>query len=265
MPAPQFFQPETNQYALGGYSFLRLLQLLSNSGNIYESEQGAWAFGLGPLSDFSRVNVAYLDDQAPESKQSILTLSPDRSFVSFLTAFNESKGYQPSGVPGRFLIWPAERFDDEFLPSTFNPANDRIVFENPYLDVIQYFQPPGGDVSGIRADKEFYYATLPGAADDCYVLLPYYGRRYASIVIQNKSAVTVATTIFGVDFQISETAPPELTLIPAFNTLTTAASQQILLAETHGLHDYLILQFDPAGGGGGADIALKVVLSDTPA
>jgi hypothetical protein len=96
------------------------------------------------------------------------------------------------------------------------------------------------------------------------LLVPFYGRKYASIVIQNNTVVDLTTTIFTVDFQISEIAPPEIRQVAPFLQAAGASTQQILRAAANGLHDYLLLQFDPTGGGGGADVACKIVVSDNP-
>jgi hypothetical protein len=273
MPTPDFEQPNSNSYVLGGYSFMRLKQYLSSPGDIFESEQSCYALGLGPDSDISRVQIAYFDSQEGGSSifvntsgslQSLMTLTPDRPFAGLINALNGSSRYAPSGVPGRILISSADKYDPEYLPSTFNAGNDRVVFEPPQIDVIQYFAPPP-QVLGLRSDKEYYYDSLPGAADDCYLLVPFYGRKYASIVIQNNTVVDLTTTIFTVDFQISEIAPPEIQQVAPFLQAAGTSTQQILRAAANGLHDYLLLQFDPGGGGGGgADVACKIVVSDNP-
>jgi hypothetical protein len=272
-------QPNTDQYALQGYSFLRLKQLLATPGDIFESQQGAHAFALGPDSDISQVNVGYYDGQVTDFF-SQFTLTPQRAFESLITAFNKTKLYAPSKVPARILIWPAEIYDSTYLPIGFTPNSDQLVFEPPAIDILQFFSPPPS-ISSVRADKTYYYDILPFGNDDCYVALPFYGRRYASIVMHNSSAdMTCQVSVKGVNFRISEDAALEIPLLTAFTLGFAESTSRVVTANydsrigeappltnaNAGLFDYLLLQFNPAGGPAvdPVDISLRVVVSDTP-
>lgn len=225
-----YIQPNVDKYALNGYSFLRLRQKLASPGDIFESPQGGHAFALGPNSDISRVNVAYFDEQVPTTFLNQVTVSPQRSFVELITAFNKTKNYAPSDVPARILIWPAEIFDQTFRPPGFDAVNNGLVYEQPEIDIIQAFAPAPG-ISGIRVDKDYYYDTLPfpGTGTLCYLLIPYYGRRYASIQIQNRSHANATPTVIagklnvsisGINFRIVDPTTAPIGLTP-LNTLLT--------------------------------------------
>jgi len=55
--------PNPDQYALNGYKFFRLNTPLISDGDMYESQQGANGFAIGPDSDISKVNIGYFDEQ----------------------------------------------------------------------------------------------------------------------------------------------------------------------------------------------------------
>lgn len=275
-----FVQPNTDAYAIGGYSFLRLKQELASAGDIFESQQGAHALALGPDSDISEVTIAYLDTQAPGGTfLSTMTLTPQRMFESLIIAFNDTKQYAQSKAPGRILIWPTEIYDPTYLPADFSPNSDRLVFEPPVIDILQFFEPPAV-LSSVRADKEYYYDILPFGVDDCFVLIPFYGRRYASIVMHNSGDVTCGVTVSGVNFRISESAPSEIALVPTFTLGFTESTSRVVTCNydsrageippftniNAGLFDYLLLQFNPNVPGSDeapVDISLRVVVSDT--
>lgn len=274
-----FIQPNTDAYALKGYSFLRLKQLLASAGDIFESQQSAHAFALGPDSDISQVNIAYLDEQVPSTFLAQMTLTPHRTFESPIVAFNRTKLYAPSQVPARILIWPAEIYDPNYLPSGFTPNSDQLVFEPPIIDIFQFFSPPSS-LSSVRADKTYYYDVLPFGSDDCYVLVPFYGRRYASIVMHNDGDVTCGVTVSGVNFRISEDPPSEIPVVSTFTLGFHESTSRVVTCNydsrqgqappltnaNAGLFDYLLLQFNPtapASDEDPVDISLRVVVSDT--
>lgn len=272
-------QPNSNDYALQGYTFLRLKQYLSTAGDIFETEQSAHAFALGPDSDISEVTVAYFDQQVEGTFMQELTLTPQRTFESFVPAFNKTKTYAPSKNPGRILIWPTEIFDSSYLPFGFTPDVDRFVFEQPLIDILEFFQPPPA-LSSVRADKTYYYDILPITADmNCFVAIPFYGRRFASVVVQNSANATNATMAFrGVNFRISEGDAAEVNLLTAaFETITFATTDAFSynaqsgrpaspLIPSSGLFDYLLFQFrsaDPISDADPANLSLRVVVSDS--
>lgn len=146
--------PNFDQYALNGYKFARLNTPLISDGDIYESQQGAQGFAIGPDSDISKVNIAYFDDQVPRFMNQV-AITPERSFPGFFAARNEVD-YVPSNRPGRILIWSDELYNNTWLPTAFE-VGSRIDFEVPVLDVIQYFAPAAQAMNSGRNDKEYWY------------------------------------------------------------------------------------------------------------
>jgi len=147
-------QPNFDQYALNGYKFARLNTPLISDGDIYESQQGAQGFAIGPDSDISKVNIAYFDDQVPRFMNQV-AITPERSFPGFFAARNEVN-YVPSNRPGRILLWSDELYNNTWNPAPFE-VGGRIDFEVPVLDVIQYFAPAAQSMNQGRNDKEYWY------------------------------------------------------------------------------------------------------------
>jgi hypothetical protein len=151
-------QPNFDQYALNGYKFARLNTPLISDGDIYESQQGAQGFAIGPDSDISKVNVAYFDDQVPRFLNQV-AITPERAFPGFFAARNEVN-YVPSNRPGRILIWSDEFYNNTWQPFPGIDTGGRIDFEVPVLDVIQYFAPAAQSMNQGRNDKEYWYDFL---------------------------------------------------------------------------------------------------------
>jgi hypothetical protein len=150
-------QPNFDQYALNGYKFARLNTPLISDGDIYESQQGAQGFAIGPDSDISKVNIAYFDDQVQRFMNQV-AITPERAFPGFFAARNEVN-YVPSNRPGRILIWSDEIYNNTWNPN-FIDISGQVDFEVPVLDVIQYFAPAAQAMNQGRNDKEYWYEFL---------------------------------------------------------------------------------------------------------
>ncbi len=213
-------QPNFDQYALNGYKFARLNTPLISDGDIYESAQGAQGFAIGPDSDISKVNIGYFDDQVPRFLNQF-AITPDRPFPGLVAARNEVT-YQPSGRPGRTLIWSDELYNNTWSPSFIDIAG-RIDFEVPVMDVIQYFAPAAAAMNSGRNDKEYWYDFLNAPANEfgpnAWVLvIPFYGRRFFSMNFVSDATVQVATinvSILGLHYKpgTNETAATTMPLI----------------------------------------------------
>jgi hypothetical protein len=149
--------PNPDQYAINGYKFFRLNTPLISDGDMYESAQGAQGFAIGPDSDISKVNIGYFDDQVPRLLNQI-AITPERAFPGLILARNESS-YQPSGRPGRILIWSDELYNPTWSPSFIDIAG-RIDFEVPVMDIVQYFAPAASSMNSGRNDKEYWYEFI---------------------------------------------------------------------------------------------------------
>ncbi len=224
-----YSNPSADSYVTSNYNFFRLKQSLSSAGDIFEVSQGGTSFVLGPDSDISQATVAYWDPDATPSwssqaspkatYMSQFTITPQRPWLNTIPAVNNDAQYSPSKVPGRVLIWPTEIYDGEYLPPGFNASTDGLIREVPVIDIIQSFN---GGVPQVpqRSDKTYQYETLPfKSANLCYLLIPFYGRRYASLAIQDLGsggASKLNVQISGVNFRMDDGAPP-LYFLATFN------------------------------------------------
>lgn len=266
---PQYSQPNLDNFVRGSFAFGRIKQFLTSAGDIFESSQSAKAFALGPDSDIARVNVAYVDPISQKlldyvgsiaSNMAMVTITPERGFSGFVPSLNNSATYTPGLAPGRILMWPSDLYDSRFLPSGYSAVNDTLVREDPVIDIIEYFE----DVPSLqtaRSDKQYVYDTLPFGADDCFVMIPVYGRRRATIVAQ---AITQACdmTLKGVNFRLNDPTSvtfPEIQL-DTDNIAAGAVVRQLYNAETDGAFDFLILQFSPTVAG--TSVNLRVTTTD---
>lgn len=243
-------QPNANKYALNGQSFFRLHTALATDGDIYQSEQGAHAFAVGPESDIARVNVAYYDEQQDRFMDQVV-ISPDRPFIGAIGAYND-KGYAPSSVPGRTLMWPDELYNTNWRPTNWEVAAVRVDFIAPVIDIVQYFSP-GPITNGQRNDKVYHYERLPlNGAEFYYLVVPWYGRRFASVKLYNDSGGNFSGwAISGLNYRevIDPLAPDDSATIKsivasaAVNDATT--SDNVVKASTSGMFDALLLQLVP--------------------
>lgn len=233
-------QPDTSLYAASGAKFFRLNTQLVSDGDIYESAVGAEAFAIGPDSDIPKVNLAYFDDQAPNFLQDI-TITPQRPFSGLVRANNTGR-YAPAQRPGRILMWPDAVFAADFDPSAIATGVIRTDMIPPTMDVIQYFGAPPALTTG-RNDKRYYYEQLPvGGVNSYFLGIPYYGRKYASIVLLNGTVTTCNIDLYGVTFPMNR--PGGLTLISPLGTIATAflSASTKTISETDGQFDYLLLK-----------------------
>lgn len=240
--------PNADLYAINGYKFFRLNTKLISDGDIYESAQGAQGFAIGPDSDISKVNIAYFDDQLEGNFMNQVAISPERPFPGLIAARNDAK-YMPAGRPGKTLIWPDELYNPTWDPDFIDIAG-RVDFEVPVLDVVQYFSPSGLAMTGGRNDKEYWYdfinapAAGVGVTNAWVVVIPFYGRRFASIMINNGQAQDVTLTYLGLNYKpgSNNTAAANKTLYTG-NVNTGVTDVRVLKASTLGMWDALALEF----------------------
>lgn len=254
-----FPQPDADKYALSGSGFFRLNTPLSSPGDIYESQQGAHGLCIGPLSDIANVNVAYFDDQV-QTFMNFATISPKRAFVGQVYARNESK-YAPAQRPGRILFWSDDIFDPNFRPRSFDKVTDSIEFVAPRLDVMEYFAP-AQSLGPCRTDRSFVFQDY-GVSGTFFLVLPYYGRKYAYIDFTNRNTVESNTFgIIGVNYTITQddSANPyhQETVLRAPAAVAPGASvTKIITAGTTGVFDALVFSLDNNG-----PAPLRIVVSD---
>ena len=260
-------QPDADKYSIGGQKFWRLNTPLSSDGDIYESQQGAGGFAIGPDSDIAKVNIAYFDDQV-EGFMNQIAISPGRPFAGTMYARNEAL-YVPSKRPGRFLIWPDDLYDSTWrITGDFNvDPNNRIDFITPVLDVVQYFSPIG--LNAGRNDKKYQYNTIPVPdVGGIYVLVvPYYGRRYANFFFSSTVGPLSEVAIYGLNYSQSGDIPfpDNLKALRAHAAVAANAPfNDEILASTDGMYDALVIKITPGNGTftNVSPIQMRIVTSD---
>lgn len=258
-------QPSADQYCIKGYQIFRLNTPLASPGDIYESAQSCHAMAVGPESDIANVNVAYFDDQRAGTFMSSTVISPQRAFVGRVDARNEAT-YAPSGRPGKVLFWSNDIYDPDYrpiaIPAPFDPDDDLIEFVPPQLDVIQYFKPIQS-LGPARIDKEYVFQNYP-IASRFYLVIPYYGRKYAFVEFTNKAGVDPNTFgIVGLNYAITQNDSPnpyhqETALRAAAVVAAGAQVIRRITAAADGMFDALVFSFTNPG-----PAPLRIVVSDT--
>lgn len=265
-------QPDPNKYAIGGQKFWRLNTPLLSDGDIYESEQGAAGFAIGPDSDISKVNIAYFDDQV-SGFQNQVSISPQRPFPGTMYARNDST-YVPSNRPGRFLIWPAEFFRADERPEGFQPNTHRFDIVTPRLDVIEYFSPLG--LNAGRNDKEYRYQFIPfgpsvegDVVNTWWLQIPFYGRRYASIEFFNANiggATGVSISVHAVTFATLTGVTSQRQIVAPVAVASGVEQNTPVRSSTMGMFDMLLIKLVdsvPAGTFQVDQSLLSIRVSDT--
>lgn len=219
-------QPSSDDYAIKGVQFFRLLTPLTSPGDIYESAQSGHAMALGPQSDVANAVVAYFDAQV-QTFVNVTAIGPRRTFVGRIDARNDAK-YAPSGRPGRILIFPADLFDPSFQPSGFVADSQTLTFVTPILDVIEYFSPQQS-LGAYRDDKTYRFEGIPNNGASGWIIIPYWGRKSATIRFTNFTSDNLQTEIRGVNYFIQDgTNAVERTLLSS-SPIGSGAARDIVL------------------------------------
>ena len=209
-------QPNANQYCTSGYPFFRLQTPLVSPGDIYESEQSALAFALGPESDVARASIYYFDDQL-STRMNTVDISQDRLLAGKLFARNETT-YLPAKRPGRIFLAVDDLYDPSWLPPGYDPDQDAIQFVAPIFDVIQYFSEPP-NIAPQRADRRYLFQRAPQATRNGWMVLPFWGRRYAHLSFKNPDTIDACTiSVLGVNYVIVDDS---VTVTAEHNQLVT--------------------------------------------
>lgn len=255
-------QPSSNNSVINGAEFFRLFTPLTSPGDIYESEVSGHAMALGPDSDVANVTVAYWDNQV-QTFVNLAQLGPPRSFVGRVDARN-TDNYAPSNRPGRILLFPSDLFDPTFLPEDFLPNQDTLTFITPVLDVIQYFKPQES-LTPARNDKTFRFPEIELTdIRTAFLILPFWGRKYASARIFNNSNQALAWRITGIDYFPNDQNKAIETDIDHIDLLNPGLQHtSIVNASVHGMFDALMLEVNVNESQGSTPF--EVVVSDIPA
>jgi hypothetical protein len=259
-----FPQPSSTEYLFGGQDFFRLNTPLQSPGDIYESDVSCHGFCIGPDSDISQVQVNYFDNQVASSRLNGFIITPDRAFQGRIDARLDATYPQlPGNRTARILMSSADIYDPTYRPEGFNVANDALDFIVPRFDVIQYFKNMPSVVP-TRSDKKYdwkYYDTIPGIQ---WIIVPYYGRKYAMLDLENwDPLVTAEVQLRGVNFTVSADAEKhiETALIAPTPILPDGAGLRFFLkASTHGMFDALVIGVDDNPG----PMPMRLLVSDDP-
>lgn len=252
-------QPESTTYAVNGYPFFRLNTLLTSPGDIYESEQGALAFVLGPDSDVARVQINYFDNQV-ETFVNQTVITTDRSLVGQIAA-RMSDTYAPAGRPGRILLSPVDLYDPNYRPTGILPNVDTLQFITPVLDVIQYFSTPPTLVPK-RNDRVYRFQEIELPSGASYIVVPYWGRKFGSVRVTNLTTGDLTWTLLGVDYYMNTTHAGLETTIDTGTLATGTQRLSLVKAETNGMFDALVIKVHAVSPDGPTPI--QITLSDTP-
>lgn len=255
-----FAQPSADLAARAGADVFRINAPLSSPGDIYESTQSAFGFALGPQSEVSRVEVAYFDDQASDNMAQF-TLTPQRAWTGRVDTRLDAT-YAPSSRPARILIWCGEIWNTGYRPTGFDSERDTIEFFAPQLDVLQYLLP-GPMPKPYRADKQMLFQRLPFPADGLLnLVLPFYGRRYGSLMFENLTGDALTGQVLGVNFGIGDADIEKV--IDTINIAAGADDTTIVRTNSVGMFDALLLQVGFIGAGATTGpIAARILFSDT--
>lgn len=264
MPITTYSQPNIDAAVRAGQDFVRISQVASGPGDIYETPQSGYAFAVGPLSDFENYNIAYWDRAQGTTKLSQIAVGPGAPFIGNVSASNNEQ-YLPSGRPGVSMFYPTDIWKSNYLPDGFDPITDRMLFERPMIDVIQYFTPRNTPSTAARVNKVYSYTFLP-FGDIVYIAIPFYGRRYASMLFRNNLGTGIDVSITGINFMIiqDDQGGPLLKEVLAPATIADgASSSKVVKADVDGMYDYLLFKYNATLGGAAGDSPVRIVVSDS--
>jgi hypothetical protein len=249
-------QPPAENALIALERFYRLNTPLVSDGDIYEAAVGASAFALGPDSDVANVNIGYFTGQGTPTFMQTISVGPGVTVAAEIFATNQQ--YMPSKRPGRILLWPEERYNPDTSALFSDPS--RVDTIPPVLDVIQFFGPPPASLDGRRKDKRYYFQQLPSnGVDDYYLIVPYYGRRYANIKLWNCPGTL---EIMGMSYAQAAGALDQIVRLALASPIPNPpiTSQWVITAGAHGMHDALVLRF--TGDTTSQPTPLSIILSD---
>lgn len=247
-------QPDADQAVVKGQQYFRLNTLLASPGDIYESSQGANAMAIGPDSDISEVLVTYPDPTQPTGLNQFV-VSSARSFTGLVPVNNNGQVYLPANRPGKIYMSPNNLWNPDILPTSGTQA---VILETPRLDVIEYFRPQQSLVS-TRRDKTYTYQSVvvpSGVGSTARICVPFYGRKYASVVFEHNSGpgggpsdVTVGGLVLTYGDQAGNTAPFVDVPLVEMSHLTSAIGSNIPYTFVVGPAGLAKLQTDGGGSG----------------
>jgi hypothetical protein len=262
---------EVNQ----GQEFYRLYTRLISSGDVYEMDVSAKAFCIGPQSDVARAKITYYDPAISGNAQSFIVGVGD-PFVGRIDSIQNSK-YASANIGARIIITPEDLLGNstDILNNPLFSVNalDWVIKPNPFIDVLGYLsQPPF--LPAKRASR-YFRGILPinsqGAGTGVsWMLIPWYGRTFASIKFTNLFSSDISISIFGASV-LPTGANNGTTLhsnaIQILSPTTCAAGTNLapeVRASTSGEWDWLVVRVsgDAIGVSSTAGIYYNIVSTD---
>lgn len=245
-------QPDSNAPALNGQNIFRLRTQLVSPGDIYESEQSAFAVAVGPDSDIANLDVTFFDDTISNfvGRMNVSNRAP---FIGSVQARNEVT-YSPSKVPGRILIAPSD------IVPNLTRTSATVMIIPPILDVIQYLSPPSSALLAARNDRYYYFSDYPTGGGSYQVLMPYYGRVYADFRIGGTAGAETAR-IRGYNYGPGGSSNQTFVDLLAATAIGLTGQHKVISAGVDGMFDYLELTI---AGGTGLSIDTAIRFSDIP-
>jgi hypothetical protein len=265
-------QAIASQEVLDGSTFYRLLTPLISGGDAYEMDVGALAFAIGPQSDLGRVRVTYYDPSQP-SRSSSFVVSVGDPFIGRIDALVSAK-FQIANTPARIVITPEDLYNNQWFP-TVN-GNDIVSFVRPKIDLLAYLFPPPA-LPNKRADfvTRGRLTIAPGGTNTTWLVVPFYRRKFASIVIRNLTAGAAGYSVVtkGINFTQDGVPPYTIADFVAMETPIPAASGPIAVgpsavttlevpASLNGIFDYLLIGITgPVIDGAASPDAIRYIIN----
>lgn len=266
-------QPSASKAVTSGREFWRLntlcitpANMLGTPGDIYEVDASLSALVLGPESDFSQVQVTYYDDLEPDgSNTNSLIISPERPMTGLLNARMDAI-YPTSKKKGRILLSVADIFDRAYIPS--GGAN-RIQYFPPRLDVLGYFNAPPSVIPE-RHDRiiQMQYFQPPSVVGQkSWVIIPFYGRRYAYFNVVNRIGAQLTLEVRGITFSQNDTVTTptegaaEEQLVASMALADNAVFEDEWTVDSEGMFDCLAIAYSTAANPVGP-APTRLILSD---
>lgn len=264
-------QPSSDVAATSGTRWFRIKTEISSAGDIYESNQGG-TFAIGPESDFSRVNLAYFDENAAPTYLQTMQFEAGAPCTLPMQPRLDRR-YEPSKQKARLLLWPDQHWYNNYQPSNF-AVGDTIIAPTPVLDIIQTFN--GNVLAQKRVDKTYeipFNAELTGMV---WAIIPFYGRKSLTCNLYYDSdlgAVDVPYEMTALEYRQAAAGwgvgAVEINTLPGVpspgnlwsNNLTAGANVLLHLNATQGFYDAVVLRFKPPGTAGGL-MGVRITVSD---
>jgi hypothetical protein len=243
-------QPIASKEVLEGQEFFRLFTQLTSSGDSYEIDVSTKAFCIGPQSDIARARISYWDPENAANAQSFV-VNKGEAFFGRVDAFEQARYSRPN-LPGRIIVTPEDMYDRAALLNYVSgPALQQIlVLHEPKIDLLSFLSPP--NFTPLKRDAATYRGRMqliPGRG--FRILVPWYGRRFASITLTNYTGIANFTgEARGLNFTPDEevgVSPPgvtdlqRFTMSPTFSWSAVVGSTQVveIKSSQEGLFDYL--------------------------